>query len=102
MTGGFVAGRGGATQTVNHPTVGRSPNGAIVERAAPSVAPKSVVRLQLRVSDFTTARRIEEAINRKLGRAAAHAESGGLVSVTIPRNSPHAARNFSPTWKISR
>jgi flagellar P-ring protein precursor FlgI len=84
VTGGFVAGRGGSSQTVNHPTVGRSPDGAIVERAAPSVAPKSVVRLQLRESDFTTARRIQEAINQKLGGTAAHAESGGLVSVTIP------------------
>src|SRR6059058_2879290 len=48
VTGGFVAGRGGATQTVNHPTVGRAPNGATIERAAPSVLPKSVVKLQLR------------------------------------------------------
>src|SRR5690348_136472 len=37
VTGGFSAGRSGATQTVNHPTVGRTPNGATVERAAPSV-----------------------------------------------------------------
>jgi flagellar P-ring protein precursor FlgI len=84
VTGGFAAGRSTASQTVNHPTVGRSPNGAIVERAAPSVAPKSVVRLQLRQSDFTTATRIVEAINKKLGAAAAHAESAGLVSVAIP------------------
>jgi len=84
VTGGFAAGRSGTSQTVNHPTVGRSPNGAIVERAAPSVAPKSVVRLQLRESDFTTATRIVEAINKKLGSTAAHAESAGLVSVAIP------------------
>jgi len=84
ITGGFAAGRSNASQTVNHPTVGRSPNGAIVERAAPSVAPKSVVRLQLRESDFTTATRIVEAVNKKLGAAAAHSESAGLVSVTIP------------------
>src|SRR5581483_5534298 len=51
MTGGFAAGRGGNTQTVNHPTVGRTPDGAIVERASPSVAPKTLVRLQLRQSD---------------------------------------------------
>ena len=56
---------GGATQTVNHPTVGRSPNGATVERVAPSVEPKGVVRLQLRQSDFTTSARIVEAINKK-------------------------------------
>jgi hypothetical protein len=37
VTGGFVAGRSGTSQTVNHPTVGRLPNGAIIEREAPSV-----------------------------------------------------------------
>src|SRR5215467_8562955 len=58
VTGGFSSGRGGASQTVNHPTVGRAPNGAIVERASPSLAPKTVVRLQLRQSDFTTSARI--------------------------------------------
>jgi flagellar P-ring protein precursor FlgI len=48
VTGGFATGRGGASQTVNHPTVGRAPNGAIVERAAPSLTPRDIVRLQLR------------------------------------------------------
>ncbi len=93
VTGGFVAGRGGASQTVNHPTVGRSPNGATVERAAPSVAPKSTVRLQLRQSDFTTSTRIVAAINQKFaGKDAptARAENSGLVSVSIP--APFASR----------
>jgi len=87
VTGGFVAGRGGASQTVNHPTVGRSPNGATVERVSPSVAPKTVVHLQLRQSDFTTSERIVEAVNQKFASSAApsaHAENSGLVSVAIP------------------
>lgn len=87
VTGGFVAGRGGASQTVNHPTVGRSPNGATVERVAPSIAPKTVVRLQLRESDFTTSQRIVDAVNRKFAggdSSLAHAENSGLVSVAIP------------------
>jgi flagellar P-ring protein precursor FlgI len=87
VTGGFVAGRGGSTQMVNHPTVGRSPNGATVERAAPSVVPKGVVRLQLEQSDFTTSTRIVAAINKQFTGAAAplaRTESSGLVSVTIP------------------
>src|SRR5579862_1614385 len=46
VTGGFVAGRGGNTSTVNHPTVGRTPEGAIVEKAPPSVAPSSNFKLQ--------------------------------------------------------
>src|SRR5215470_4152312 len=65
VTGGFASGRGGASQTVNHPTVGRSPSGAIVERAAPSVQPHGVVRLQLRGEDFTTAAHFVEAINQR-------------------------------------
>jgi len=88
VTGGFIAGRGGGAQTtVNHPTVGRSPNGATVERPAPSVAPKSVVRLQLRQSDFTTSARIVDAVNRKFANAAAppaHAENSGVVTVAVP------------------
>lgn len=84
VTGGFVARGAGASQTVNHPTVGRSPEGAIVERPAPSVAPKSVVRLQLRNSDFTTASRIADAINKNFTGTPAHAETAGLVSVAMP------------------
>ncbi len=86
VTGGFVAGRGGAETTVNHPTVGRSPNGATVERPAPSVAPKGTVHLQLRQSDFTTSARIVDAVNRKFAgeTPAAHAENSGVVTVAIP------------------
>jgi flagellar P-ring protein precursor FlgI len=86
VTGGFTAGDAGVSHTVNHPTVGRSPGGATVERAAPSVAPQTQVRLQLRQSDFTTAARMAEAINKKFAGSAAlaHADSAGLVSVAIP------------------
>jgi flagellar P-ring protein precursor FlgI len=86
VTGGFVAGRGGAETTVNHPTVGRSPNGATVERPAPSVTPRGTVHLQLRQSDFTTSERIVEAVNKKFAgeTSPAHAENSGVVTVAIP------------------
>ncbi len=86
VTGGFAAGRGGTSQTVNHPTVGRGPNAAIVERPAPSIEPKSVVHLQLRQYDYTTSARIVEAINKKFAgpAAPAHTENAGLVAVAIP------------------
>jgi len=86
MTGGFGAGRGGGTsQTLNHPTVARSVGGAIVERAAPSVAPTGQVRLQLHQSDFTTSARIVAAVNKKYGGdKTAKAENAGLVSVPVP------------------
>ena len=87
VTGGFVAGRGGNTQTVNHPTVGRLPGGALVERAPPSVAPSSPMKLQLRQADFTTAARITDALNRRFsatGLPVAKAESSAVVVVDIP------------------
>ncbi len=86
VTGGFVAGRGGNNQTVNHPTVGRVPNGASVERSAPSVEPTAHVRLQLRNEDFTTAARIAAAINKQFGmeKPVARAENSALVAVDTP------------------
>jgi flagellar P-ring protein precursor FlgI len=87
VTGGFIAGRGGTTQTVNHPTVGRVPNGAIVERESPSVALGNEIRLQLRAADFTTSARVAAAVNRHFassGPAVARAENAGLVRVAIP------------------
>jgi flagellar P-ring protein precursor FlgI len=87
VTGGFVAGRLGTTQTVNHPTVGRVPNGATVERPAPTAEPGTQLRLQLRHADFSTAVRIAQAVNRKFsggGEPAARADNAALVSVRIP------------------
>jgi flagellar P-ring protein precursor FlgI len=94
VTGGFILGGAGNTQTVNHPTVGRIPGGAIVEQPAPSVAPSHQVKLQLHEADFITAARIAEAVNRHFTAEAnpiAHADNSGLVSVAIPASfSTHA------------
>jgi flagellar P-ring protein precursor FlgI len=87
VTGGFILGGAGNSQTVNHPTVGRIPGGAIVEKPAPSVTPSTQVKLQLHEADFTTAARIAEAVNRHFTAEAkpiAHADNSGLVSVVIP------------------
>jgi flagellar P-ring protein FlgI len=86
VTGGFASTGGGASKSVNHPTVGRTPNGAIVERAAPSVAPRGAVRLQLKQSDFTTSARIVEAVNRRFpgDDVLARAESAAMVNITVP------------------
>ena len=83
LTGGFVAGGGGNAQTLNHPTVGRIPSGAIIERSPPTVAPTDKFRLQLRQADFSTAARITEALNQRFPNAA-HAESSAAVMVTMP------------------
>ncbi|HUA58006.1 MAG TPA: flagellar basal body P-ring protein FlgI [Verrucomicrobiae bacterium] len=87
ITGGFVAsGRGGASATVNHPTAGRIPEGATVERPAPAADLSKGLRLQLREMDFTTASRIAEVLNKEFHdpKAVSHAENGRVISVALP------------------
>lgn len=84
VTGGFSIGKSGTGQTVNHPTVGRVPNGAIVERAPPSVAPGDHLNLQLKQADFTTAARVSAAVNKRFSPTTAKAENSALVRIQIP------------------
>ena len=87
VTGGFVAGGGGNTQTVNHPTAGLVPSGGIIERGAPSVEPGGHIKLQLRRADFTTAARIAQRINQSFSAGAspvARCENSALVDVEAP------------------
>ena len=87
VTGGFAAGGRGSVKVVNHPTAGRVPDGAIVEKSPPSVAPRDRIKLQLRQEDFTTAGRIAAAVNKKFGDSSsqpAHAENSALVLVDTP------------------
>jgi flagellar P-ring protein precursor FlgI len=87
LTGGFVAGGGGNSRTMNHPTAGRIPNGAIVEREPPSVVAGPLLRFQLRQSDFTTAARVAEAVNKQFDKAPtplAKPENSAVVSVRLP------------------
>lgn len=87
VTGGFSAGRAGNAQTVNHPTVGRIPAGALVERLAPSIAPQASLRLQLRQADFSTAVKLSAVLNAKFSAGdavVAKADNSALVSVRIP------------------
>lgn len=86
VTSGFVAGRAANSQTVNHPTVGRVPGGAIVERAAPSLSPTGTLKLQLREPDFTTAVRVSEIVNKNFpgAKPVARPENSALISIAIP------------------
>lgn len=96
VTGGFAAGRAGTSQTVNHPTAGRIPEGAIVERGAPVPDLSKSVRLDLADMDFTTAERIVNVVNEKFGEGKpfAHAENGRTVVVPIPASFAGATAPF--------
>ncbi|HBU48182.1 MAG TPA: flagellar biosynthesis protein FlgA [Myxococcales bacterium] len=83
--GGFSLGGGGGKVQKNHPTAGRVPSGATVERPAPSqLETGKPLLLHLNRPDFTTAARIARAINEALGSVSAHAMDPGQVKVNIP------------------
>ena len=84
-TGGFMAGNGGGnTAQKNFPTVGISPNGAIVERTVEDdIGNKGQISLSLAETDFTTAARIANAINSAYG-GVARAANPGRIDVRIP------------------
>lgn len=84
--GGFsIAAKGGAGETKNHPTVGRIPDGALVEREVPvELAADDIITLQLRDADFTTAARMAKVIDMNLGGPFAKALDSGTIEVTLP------------------
>ena len=66
--GGFSVSGDAQEITQGVPTAGRIPNGAIVEREVGfNLSELNEIRLSLHNPDFTTARRIEQAINANIG-----------------------------------
>lgn len=88
VVGGFGASTNtGNRVTVNVPTVGRIPNGALVERASPTkIGTEGVITFQLNRPDFTTAHRLAQAINQHLGQGVAVAIDGTAIRVRAPRD----------------
>ena len=83
--GGFAAQGKAETVTKGVPTSGRIANGGIVEREIRfSMAGMNSVKLTLRNPDFTTARRIAQAINAFLGTNAARPSDLTTVRVSVP------------------
>ena len=83
--GGFNFGAGGSSVQKNHVTVGRIPEGAIVERAVPSTfVTDSNLFIHLRQPDFTTASNVAEAIMTAYPEYEALAVDGATIRVTPP------------------
>jgi flagellar P-ring protein FlgI len=67
------------------PTAGRIPSGAIIEREVGfEMARMGSVTLTLRNPDFTTARRIAQAVNAYLREPAAKASDPSTVQIALP------------------
>ncbi len=87
LGGWSVAGKQ-ASLSKNHQTVGRIPEGAVVEKSelatfVDQVAGQRFVTLSLRNNDFTTAQRISAAINESYADSAVVLDAAG-VRVTVP------------------
>jgi flagellar P-ring protein precursor FlgI len=88
IVGGLgVAGADGSSLSINVPSVGRIPNGASIEReVANPFASGDHILLHLKRSDFTTAKRLADTINRVLGPNNAFAQDSVTVAINAPQD----------------
>ncbi len=84
--GGFTASGKASSKTVGHPTVGRIPNGASIEKAAPTIlhSGQEKIVLNLNNPDFSTIKRMRDAINTNFGKNMAKAVDAGTLEVWNP------------------
>lgn len=98
IAGGVTAQGQGAEVTQGVPTAGVIPSGATVEReVAFEFSSLRKLRLALRTPDFTTASRIEQAINASFGHAVAVMLDAGTVQIDIA-----ATNQASPAHAVGR
>ncbi|MGM7319364.1 flagellar basal body P-ring protein FlgI [Idiomarina sp. ST10R2A5] len=88
IVGGLGAeGNDGSRIVINTPTVGRIPNGGVVEREVLSgFGSSDYFTFNLHQSDFTTAKRMAETINGIVGEGTAQAVDATSVRVRAPRD----------------
>jgi flagellar P-ring protein precursor FlgI len=85
VSGFGISGKDGSRISINVPSAGRIPNGAIVEREVPSrFTTDPYVVLNLHTSDFTTATRLVDGINGLLGPSTAQAVDSVTIRVAAP------------------
>ena len=88
VVGGFGAsGSDGSKITVNIPSAGRIPGGATVEKMAPTnMGSEDALAFNLHEPDFTTAKRMADAINDTIGKGSARPLDATSVVVQAPRD----------------
>jgi flagellar P-ring protein precursor FlgI len=84
VLGGYSVNANGNVKQVNHPTTGRIPAGAMVERGVPlDLTDRKDFSLLLNDADFRSAEAMAQAINKELGRPAAHAVDSRRISLSV-------------------
>ncbi|WP_431273565.1 flagellar basal body P-ring protein FlgI [Variovorax ureilyticus] len=87
VVGGAGASANGSKVQINQLSSGRIPAGAIVERTVEStVGGEGALTVELTRSDFGTAQRTVEAINRQFGSGTADAVDARVIQVRAPQS----------------
>ena len=85
IVSGFGASTSKASTVTNHLSVGRIPDGAIIERSvAPPSGPTDLVTLELRRSDFALAQAVTDAVNGAFGANTAVPVDSRAINVRTP------------------
>lgn len=85
IIGGFAAGGAAASVEEGHPTVGRVPGGAMVEREVGFALPgDGTFEFFLRKGDFTTMSRMVDVVNEAFGEDIARARDSASMEVNVP------------------
>lgn len=84
ILGGFSAGGNNTRVQLNHPTVGRIPNGGLVEKGLAVDLNKTQFDLVSNRNDFTTVSRAVNAINETSGSKIASAVDGRTIEINVP------------------
>ncbi|MFB9159308.1 flagellar basal body P-ring protein FlgI [Chromobacterium violaceum] len=102
VVGGAGASAGGSSTQINQLSVGRIPSGATVEREVQTaLGDGEFIHLELQESDFTTANRAVQAINKVFGGDTARAVDGRLIEVRAPFDSNQRVQFLSRMENIA-
>ncbi len=88
--GGYSVKGAGGTVSKNFTTVGKIPNGAIVERPVPfNFNNQDKITINLNIRDFSTTNTVVKSINRLLGGKYAYAQDISTIILKVPENFRH-------------
>jgi flagellar P-ring protein FlgI len=102
VVGGYAAGTGANSKTVNHPTVGRVPSGGIIERdSSLDLTKLPHLSLILNEADFSTAQHVAAVINHEFSANSTTSQeaapsSTASASGTFPSTTPNTSVTTVP------
>jgi flagellar P-ring protein FlgI len=102
VVGGYAAGTGANSKTVNHPTVGRVPSGGIIERdSSLDLTKLPHLSLILNEADFSTAQHVAAVINHEFSPNSTTSQeaapsSTASASGTFPSTTPNTSVTTVP------